>query len=357
MLTRSFASRFDSGSSIRNAAGSRTIARPIATRCRWPPESAAGRRSSSSSSPSSFATSADAAVDLGLRRLADLEPVAEVLAHGHVRVERVVLEDHRDVAVARRELGHVALADEDRPLGDVLEAGDHPHQRRLAAAGRPDEHHELAARDLERDVVGGLHVAGVDLGHVVDDDPAHAVSFGGAVEAAHSELGPEDEVWQRPPRLVDEALERADRGLGDVGDRLLDRGQRRAASTTPPRCRRSRPPRGRPGRRDPARRPPCSTPIAIRSLEQTTPVGGPPGAASSARSAVRPPSTENERVRDETVGLDARGDERLRPALRLVAGRQRVPIAGRKADAPVPEREQVLGRELARPHVRRPRPT
>ena len=58
MLTRSFASRFESGSSIRNAFGSRTIARPIATRWRWPPESAPGRRWSSSSRPSSFATSA-----------------------------------------------------------------------------------------------------------------------------------------------------------------------------------------------------------------------------------------------------------------------------------------------------------
>ncbi len=42
--TRSLASRLDSGSSIRNACGSRTIARPIATRCRWPPDSAAGLR-------------------------------------------------------------------------------------------------------------------------------------------------------------------------------------------------------------------------------------------------------------------------------------------------------------------------
>ncbi|COV10511.1 Uncharacterised protein [Mycobacterium tuberculosis] len=32
--TRNFASKFDSGSSIRNALGWRTIALPIATRCR-----------------------------------------------------------------------------------------------------------------------------------------------------------------------------------------------------------------------------------------------------------------------------------------------------------------------------------
>ena len=46
---RSFASRFDSGSSNRNTSTSRTSARPIATRCRWPPDSAAGLRSSSGS--------------------------------------------------------------------------------------------------------------------------------------------------------------------------------------------------------------------------------------------------------------------------------------------------------------------
>ena len=44
ICTRSLASRFDSGSSIRNAAGLRTIARPMATRWRWPPDRLAGLR-------------------------------------------------------------------------------------------------------------------------------------------------------------------------------------------------------------------------------------------------------------------------------------------------------------------------
>ncbi|CUO30190.1 Protein of uncharacterised function (DUF1602) [Flavonifractor plautii] len=42
---RSLASRLDSGSSIRNTWGSRTMARPMATRWRWPPDSALGLRS------------------------------------------------------------------------------------------------------------------------------------------------------------------------------------------------------------------------------------------------------------------------------------------------------------------------
>ena len=41
-------------------------------------------------------------VDLLLLHLAQLERERHVVAHGHVRVERVVLEDHRDVAVLRR---------------------------------------------------------------------------------------------------------------------------------------------------------------------------------------------------------------------------------------------------------------
>src|SRR6185295_2861208 len=42
IATRSLASRFDNGSSNRNTLGSRTIARPIATRCRCPPDSSRG---------------------------------------------------------------------------------------------------------------------------------------------------------------------------------------------------------------------------------------------------------------------------------------------------------------------------
>ncbi|MNP57604.1 hypothetical protein D3C76_1524460 [compost metagenome] len=46
ICTRSAASRLDSGSSNRKIFGLRTIARPIATRWRWPPESCLGLRSS-----------------------------------------------------------------------------------------------------------------------------------------------------------------------------------------------------------------------------------------------------------------------------------------------------------------------
>ena len=46
MWPRSLASRLDSGSSNRKTLGSRTMARPIATRWRWPPDSSLGLRAS-----------------------------------------------------------------------------------------------------------------------------------------------------------------------------------------------------------------------------------------------------------------------------------------------------------------------
>ncbi len=57
ICTRSLASRLDSGSSIRKALGSRTIARPMATRWRWPPDSALGLRSRYSVRPRMSAAS------------------------------------------------------------------------------------------------------------------------------------------------------------------------------------------------------------------------------------------------------------------------------------------------------------
>ncbi len=50
--------------------------------------------------------------DVALGDLRELEREAHVLAYGHVRVQRVVLEDHGDVAIARRELVDALAADD-----------------------------------------------------------------------------------------------------------------------------------------------------------------------------------------------------------------------------------------------------
>jgi hypothetical protein len=74
-----------------------------------------------------------AAVDLLARRAALAQPERQVLAHGHVRIERIALEDHRDVAVGRVGGGDVLPADGHRARGHLLQARDDAQQRRLPA--------------------------------------------------------------------------------------------------------------------------------------------------------------------------------------------------------------------------------
>ena len=50
---------------------------------------------------------------------------------------------------------HVAAADQDLPAARHLEARDHPQRRGLAAAGRPEQRHQLAGLDREGHVVDG----------------------------------------------------------------------------------------------------------------------------------------------------------------------------------------------------------
>jgi hypothetical protein len=72
-----------------------------------------------------------------------------------VRIERVGLEHHGDVAVLGRNAVHHLIVDPQLARGNRLEAGDHAQRGRFAAAGRPEQHHELAVLDQQRDVVDG----------------------------------------------------------------------------------------------------------------------------------------------------------------------------------------------------------
>ena len=98
---------------------------------------------------------ADLPLALRLRHLAHLHAETDVLGDAHRRVERVGLEHHRDVTLARRHTGDVAPGDLEPPVTDLLEPGDAVQQRRLAAAGRADQHEELPRR--HRDVDARKH--------------------------------------------------------------------------------------------------------------------------------------------------------------------------------------------------------
>ncbi len=104
----------------------------------------------------------------------DLQGEAHVLGDRHVRVQRVVLEDHRDVAVLRRDVGDIAVADEDAARVDLFEAGQHAQRGGLTATGGADQDQELAVGDLEVQLVDrGAGAAGVEAGCVVKGDGRH----------------------------------------------------------------------------------------------------------------------------------------------------------------------------------------
>ncbi len=86
-----------------------------------------------------------------------------------------------------RSLGGIAIddlaADRDFALRDLLEPGDHPQQRGLAAPGGADQHAELAVGDV--DVHAADHVRRPEvLVHLADDDAGHALAPQGLREPA-----------------------------------------------------------------------------------------------------------------------------------------------------------------------------
>ena len=110
------------------------------------------------------------------RRLLDplhLEREAHVLIDRHVRVQRVGLEHHRDVAVLRGDVVDDPRADRDRARRRVLEPRDHPQRRRLAGARRPDQDRELAVGDLEVQPVHGARAVREHLRDAVERDLRH----------------------------------------------------------------------------------------------------------------------------------------------------------------------------------------
>ena len=94
---------------------------------------------------------------LGLGLAAHLQREAEVALDGHVRIERVVLEDHRDIAVAGLDEVRQPTVDVDLAVGRVLEAGDDLEDRALAAARGPEQDEELAGRYGQVDAGQGVH--------------------------------------------------------------------------------------------------------------------------------------------------------------------------------------------------------
>src|SRR3989454_3644227 len=115
----------------------------------------------------------DPRYDPGPGAAARLEAEGHVVEHAHVRVERVGLEDHGHVSVAGRHLVDDLVVDLDLTGGDVLEASQHAQGGRLAAAGGPDQDHELGVPNRKAEVIHGRRFGRELLGDVFVGDGRH----------------------------------------------------------------------------------------------------------------------------------------------------------------------------------------
>src|SRR5215831_6525349 len=68
--------------------------------------------------------------------LPDAQAEADVFGHGHSREERVILEDHADVAITRAQVFDALAAKKYLAAVRRLQTGDQPQRGALAAAGR-----------------------------------------------------------------------------------------------------------------------------------------------------------------------------------------------------------------------------
>ena len=104
-----------------------------------------------------------------LRMIAGLEDITS----GELKIDGQEVNDRspkdRDIAIFRRAIVDDLTVDLQLAAGDVLQSGDHPQRRRLAAAGGPDEDHELAVGDIEVHLFHGLVAVVEHLGDSIED--------------------------------------------------------------------------------------------------------------------------------------------------------------------------------------------
>jgi hypothetical protein len=121
---------------------------------------------------------------VGRATLRALQAIGHVVEHRLVWEQRVVLEDHADVALVGRHGRHVVAVEEDAPAFGCVEAGDAAQQRGLAAAAGAQQREEAAVLDDQVQVLQDrLLVEALDEvldaygGHGGQDPPAEMLYF------------------------------------------------------------------------------------------------------------------------------------------------------------------------------------
>src|SRR5207237_420750 len=93
-------------------------------------------------------------------------------------------EHHCDVPLRRVDVGDRRAVEPDLAARHLLEAGNHPQGRGLAAARGADEDHELAIRHCDVEVVDCERPVRIPLADVVEDDVRHQETLSTATRSS-----------------------------------------------------------------------------------------------------------------------------------------------------------------------------
>ena len=85
-----------------------------------------------------------------------------------MRIQCIVLEDHRDIAVLRGNIIDQFPVNVEFAAGNFFETCHHTQGRRLSASGRSDQHDKLLIIDMEVKVMHCRNLVVVHLLHVFD---------------------------------------------------------------------------------------------------------------------------------------------------------------------------------------------
>jgi hypothetical protein len=96
--------------------------------------------------------------NLGLRYSPQSQPERHVLEYRHMRIERVILEHHCNVAILGRHIIDDLAVDEDVAGSGLLEPGDHAQRGALSTTGRSHQDDEFIVGNGEADVAHRIDV-------------------------------------------------------------------------------------------------------------------------------------------------------------------------------------------------------
>ncbi len=95
----------------------------------------------------------DTLLDVLRGNMTQIQAERHVVVDGHVRIEGIVLEDHRNVVIFGIHVIDDLVHDVNLSLGDFFQPRDHAQARALATPGGADQDEELFVLDIHRDIV------------------------------------------------------------------------------------------------------------------------------------------------------------------------------------------------------------